>query len=761
MKIDFNFDWLFYSGEFPGWDQTELPDSAWRRIDLPHDWCIEGRFDQKNFREAFIKDGITYPRCDSFLPRGQGIYRKHFCLSSIAGKRFYLEFEGVFRDCDLRINGRPVGSHSDGYTGFYFDITPYVKLGENVAALRVDAERSQGWWYEGGGIYRNVWLHEKPPIHIRPWGVKVSTPQVTEENAVLQYEIQLAESPENTTIPVHVELKDSDGVTIADGNGLSGKFDLTDPHLWSPETPNLYRLEVFAGEDRETVNTGFRFYEFTADRGFFLNGKPYRLGGGCLHHDFGGLGTALPDRAHEKNIEVMKSIGATIIRSAHNAASPVALDACDRLGMMVWAETRDISSPEELAAQIDRDGNHPCIILWGLANTADPQEMPRVQKLHETAKKLDPYRPTAIAMEGNGDTGVRGIADIPDISGMNGCGLGGCDDRDHALFPDRKIFISEFGSERGTRSFYQDEHSADSKVETLGDGRMMTRNGTYQNIFDQCLKYERGNAYQEDGWEHVRHRPWLNGGCIWSAIDYRGETNGWPVVQSQFGIFDMARFEKDTVWYFRKRWTDQTFIHMIPSHWNWEGHEGVTVRCWSVSNGVDYIDVYLNGKKQPGRAPYLQKGSEREQIIWYIPYEPGTLLCIGYRDGKEVCRQEYRTAGKPVSLKLTADRSVIRNDRKDVAFLTVTAVDREGVECPLADFQVKIRVNGCGRLIGLCSGDPKSHESEKGNAMKMFFGKLLAIVQNNGNSGEIKIVAEAEDLQSAELTLQTEGGISK
>lgn len=768
VKID--TDWRFQQGEVDGAEAETFDDSAWRIVNLPHDWSIEGPFSREHYIPARYDANHLEGRADGYLPKGTGWYRRHLPVTStFTDGRIYLEFEGILSNSTLWVNGQRAGSHRSAYTGMVYDITPLMHAAgdANVLAVHVDAREAEGWWYEGSGIYRHVWLMVKPALHIVPWGVAVTTPQVNYSAATVNVRTSLVNS---ACDPLQARLR----TTLIDDRGnpvgvmetetplhagqstdVIQEITVENPRLWSPRSPCLYRIrsELISPDGAcDVVETtfGVRWFEFTADKGFFLNGRPLQLRGGNIHHDFGGLGTALPDRANCKTVEMLKEMGSNAIRSAHNPAAPSLMEACDRLGMLLWAETRNLyvdnGAVDDLRDLIRRDRNHPCIIVWGLANTAgspDDRLTACLRQLNEVAHELDPSRPTAVALEGNADANANGFANVTDVVGYNGGGMG-IDDRDHRRFPTRCMLHSEYSSGTGARGVYEKTPAGSDEYEKSGDGRVMKRGGQYASVFDLCLSHEKE-------WRHIAARPWLAGGLMWSAIEYRGETAGWPVVTSQFGVLDICRFPKDAYYFYQKEWTDRPMLHMFP-HWTWPGREGQRIEVWCYSN-CDTVDLYLDGQLMPGIQHFLQNGASWPHLTWHVPYAPGSLCAEGRVNGQVVCRQEIRTAGTPARLRLRPDRTQLRTDREDMSFVTVSIHDEAGTPVPTASVAVSIEVTGCGRLIGLSSGDPASHESEQATTVQTFNGLCLAIVQNDGCEGEIRIAASAKDLSDAQTTL--------
>ncbi len=749
--------WIFWKGDAVGAEQRDFDDRDWHVVGLPHDWTVEGPVRETN------------PRYNGFLPRGIGWYRKYLTLDNgLSDRQIYLEFDGIFRNSTLWVNGRKVGSHVSGYTGVVYDITPYIHCDgkANVLAVRVDGRNGEGWWYEGCGIYRHVWLIATDKLHVANWGTFVTTPQVSQATATVRVRttVQNDTASEQPCL-VTTAIADAQGRSVAHARSkgtiapksstdLSGEVVVDRPHLWMPDSPYLYRARselIASGKTVDTYETpfGIRSFEFTADKGFFLNGRHLQLRGMCIHHDFGGLGVALPDRANEKTVEVMKQMGCNFLRSAHNDAAPSLLEACDRLGILVWLETRYLgpvdSAGPPLRALIRRSRNHPSVICWSLANTAGGDDAADknvdtkyLKALNQLAHEEDPTRPTAFACEGDGDANANGFGFITDIMGYNGGGMRK-DDRDHQLFPQRKMLISEFSSGRGTRGVYQDKVLARATTETMGDGRKVVQAGQYFSTYALCRAHERE-------WSHIASRPWLAGGAMWSGFDYEGENSGWPMVTSQFGVLDVCRFPNDAYYYYLQEWTTTPMVHVFP-HWTWPGREGKPIDVWCYSN-CDAVELLLSGKSL-GVKPRQSLG----HIAWTVPYQPGTLEARALKGGNVVCTRVVKTAGDPARISLSADRTSIRADGCDLSFVTLGIEDGHGNPNPIAQNEISVEVEGRGRLLGLASGDPASHENPRHHQMKAFNGLLLAIVQSDGKPGPITLKASSAGLRSAAIAL--------
>ena len=759
QRCSLDSGWKFIKADIVDAERYSFDDGDWEEVRVPHDFSIEGPFDPDNV----IWTG--------FLPKGTGWYRRLISIDDLQpDRKYFVEFEGVFRNSTVYMNGEMLGKHKYGYTGFIYDITPHLYADRpNVLALKIDDsnlgkennEGREGWWYEGCGIYRNVWLISTGSLHVDKWGTFVTTPQVSEAEATVHVKTTLRNSSERALYGIletdivdaagHVIAGLRAGVLVAPGESKDIDQDtvVINPALWSPETPTLYRVEtrmMTEGSLSDTYTTpfGIRWYEFTSDRGFFLNGKHVQLRGMCVHHDYGGLGVALPDRANYKTVEIMKEMGCNFLRSAHNDASPSLMDACDSLGMLVWAETRYLSAIDDsgppLRDLIQRNRNHPGIICWGLANTAGSEDDAWTQFLmamNAVARNEDPTRPTAFGCEANTDANANGFAFITDIMGYNGGGMG-IDDRDHAAYPERKMLISEFSSGRGARGVYQEIEAEDADSLMLGDGRTIELTGLYLSIYDLCTQFE-------TEWTHIAERPWLAGGAMWSGIEYWGETCGWPVVTSQFGVLDLCRFPKDTYYYFLQEWTSKPMVHIFP-HWTWPGKEGTVINVWCYSN-CDQVELFLNGESLG-----VKDKRPLGHIEWEVPYQPGTISARGLIKDELVCTAEHKTAGESARLEISADRTVIEPDNRDVSFVTVSILDEEGTFVPTGNNEIEVSVSGAGRLIGLGSGDPRSHESPKVSRMKAFNGLLLTVVQSNGQSGDIVVSASSKSCGATSLT---------
>jgi len=703
---------LAKSGTGYGPASVSFSDASWRRIDLPHDWAIELPFDQKaDTAHGFRAVGEGFPQ------NSVGWYRRTFTLAKTdAGRRLWLDFDGVFRDCTVFVNGWFVGHHEGGYNGFRYDITDVANYdGANVVSVRVDASHFEGWFYEGAGIYRHVWLTKTAPVAIAPDGVFVAShfkDNVPAGPAEIRLQARLLNASRATaSATVSWSITDPAGHVVATAQatgsvGAGAKTELEAsasvdaPQLWSPETPRLYKLETTVrqnGEVRDRVETAFgiRTVGFDAEKGFLLNGKPYVLKGTCNHQDHAGVGAALPDGLQYFRVAKLKEMGSNAYRTAHNPPTPELLDACDRLGMLVMDESRllgsDVENMRKWEEQIRRDRNHPSVAIWSLANEEfSTQSTPSGGRVAATmqafVKRLDPTGPvTYNAPVGNEFAGINEVIEVRGWSYHIGV-----DNMDayHAAHPQQPNVGSEQGSTVGTRGIYTNDPVRG-----------------YVTAYDDNAQSWSNTA--EQWWSFFASRPWLSGGFVWTGFDYRGEPTpyGWPCVNSHFGIYDTCGFPKDNFWYYKSWWTTEPVLHVLP-HWNWAGREGQNIDVRALSN-CDEVELFLNGKSL-GRQVMPRNG----ELKWSVAYAPGVLAAKGFRGGKVVAEEKVETTGAPAAVELAPDRATISADGQDVAVVTVAVKDAAGRVVPVAGNTINFELAGPGRILGVGNGDPSCHEPD-------------------------------------------------
>ncbi len=773
-RLSFDQGWSFHLGEIPlpvpvtheesylhGFAKTggfqgpagkSYDDSSWRLLDLPHDWAVEGAFSPS----ANMNHG--------YLPTGQAWYRKSFELpASDEGRRIFLEFDGVFRDATVYLNGHRIGNEPSGYISVRYDITDQALYGEmNSLAVHVDASVNEGWWYEGAGIYRHVWLLKTPALHIKPWGVFVRS-EVKASNgkakgpATLTIETDLAnDSDANSECEVESSVIDASGkelisakakISIDAGDSATAKqqMKLESPELWSVESPALYTLRsrlLRNGKPIDSTETvfGIRSAVFDPDKGFLLNGKPVKLKGTSNHQDHAGVGVAVPDSLNEFRIKRLQEMGSNAWRCAHNPPAPEFLDACDRLGMLVMDETRCMNSTVEGMRQLEsmllRDRNHPSVIVWSVGNEEhfhQGTESGRriVSTMKRLVRKLDLMRPISIAMHHSWGGPVTPVLDVQGINYSPGSY-----DGFHKEFPKHPVLATETSPAFCTRGVYEDDPE-----------RCHLRSYDVRKTpkeWGHCITVE-------EAWKAVAERPFVAGLFPWTGFDYRGEPapHKWPCVVTNMGILDLCGFPKDHFFYHQSWWSEKPVLHLLP-HWNWPGHEGQEKDVWCYSN-CDKVELFLNGvslgAKEMPRNGHLE---------WKVKYAPGVLSAKGFDSGKLVMTAKVETTGAPAQIAISADRRTLDADGNDVAVLTVSILDAEGRLVPYAGNDVAFKVSGPGTIIGTGNGDPSSHEADKAPRRKTFSGLCQLIVQTQrGKPGEIVLEALSTGLKPAMMKLKS------
>ena len=713
-----------------------------------------------------------------YLNGGIGWYRKEFKLpEDIKDKRVFIEFDGVYMNSDVWINGVHLGNRPYGYSSFQYELTKHLSFGggKNVLAVKVNVQQPCSRWYSGAGIYRNVRLTLTDPIHIAHWGTYVTTPEVSESEAAVHIETKI-QNQNNFALQVTLEtnIVDELGNEIAGGSSIQKveadstnifeqNIKIPKPKLWSLEKPIIYKVKskVFVnGSIADSYDTpfGIRTFEFTADKGFFLNGKHVAIQGVCDHHDLGSLGAAVNKRAIERQLEILKSMGRNAIRTSHNPPDPELLDLCDHVGFVVmdeafdeWIQNKTMNgygkyfnewSERDLKDMILRDRNHPSIILWSIGNEIPEQGSPDA---YEMSKRLtdfchteDPTRPVTSACNTLDAAVKSGFVKPLDVIGIN------YQLPVYQKFHGKaKLVASETASAISTRGEYNLVQDGDSlKIE--------------KQLNYQCTSYDIiapgwGNT-AESTLKAVKDAPWIAGEFVWTGFDYIGEPTPfpWPSASSYFGIVDLCGFPKDRYYLYQSQWTNKPMVHILP-HWNWKGFEGQEIPVWCNSN-CESVELFLNGKSLGEK-----KFSETKDLhlVWNVPYTPGTLKAVAKNNGKIICTDEIQTAGDPAKIILTPDRTEISADGVDLSYVTVEIVDKEGRVCPKADNLVKFQISGEGFIAGVGNGNPISHEYFKASERKAFHGLAQVIMQSTEKSGEINITATSNGLKESEITIKT------
>lgn len=797
---NFNSGWNFRLGDIPDAFSPEFNDADWRKLNLPHDWAVEGDFSENN--PAGSGGGA--------LPGGVGWYRKTFKADkNLIGKKTFIDFDGVYSNSEVWINGKSLGARPYGYISFRYDLTKYIKFDDdNVIAVRVDnSEQPNSRWYSGCGIYRNVWLTITDPVHLDLWGTYVTTPEISREKATVNVATTV-KNDNNTAVDVKIItiVENASGKKITEVQSIlkleTGKtnisnqqLNLNNPVLWTLENPYLYKVvtRLFVGnklKDEYTTPLGIRTFSFDADKGFFLNDVPTKIKGVCMHHDLGCLGAAVNTRAIERQLQIMKEMGVNGIRTSHNPPAPELLDLCDRMGFIVMDETFDMWRKKktaydysrsfnewherDLTDHILRDRNHPSVFMWSVGNEVleqwthadadtldiqqanlllnlkrDPKMLANVggemsvnsllaKKLVEMVKLLDPTRPITTANNEPSPDNHLFRSGAMDIIGFNYHETYFDDVKKN--FPGKPFIVTESTSALMTRGYYR--MPSDSTYIWPVRWDIPFSEPSYScSSYDNC--HVPWGTTHEKSWELVKNNDFISGMYIWTGFDYIGEpTPFWyPAKTSYFGIVDLAGIPKDVYYMYQSEWTDKNVLHIFP-HWNWT--KGQTVDVWAYYNHADEVELFLNGISQGIK----KKADNVFHVSWRLTYQPGTIKVVSRINGNEVMVKEIKTAGEPSQIKLTPDRTVLKADGTDLSFVTVEILDKDGNLCPNADNLVKFNVEGNGFVAGVDNGNQVSLERFKASQRKAFYGKCLVVVQNSGKKGSINLKAVSDGLNS-------------
>jgi beta-galactosidase len=792
-RTNFDANWRFHKGEAEGAEAPDFDDSSWRLLRLPHDWAIEGPFDEK-----------LNPDTGGLPVSGTGWYRKAFLLPQNAQEQIVtIVFDGAMSNSTVWLNGEKLGGRPYGYSSFFFDLTPHLHFGSqtNVLAVRLMPEPDSSRWYPGAGIYRNVWLDITAPVHVAEWGTYVTTPQVSDDKAKVSAKTEIRnESEQEAQITVRQTVLDPSGkpvakTSVADiavssnaARSVPASLTIPNPQRWDMDHPYLYSLvtEILQGDrliDKYSTTFGIRTIAFNREQGFLLNGKPRKLHGVCLHHDLGPLGTAVNRRATERELQILKAAGVNAIRTSHNPPSPELLELADRMGLVVMDEIFDMWripkvpngyskyydqwSERDVRDFIRRDRNHPSIILWSIGNEIPEQNSPdgwkEAKRLTDFFHEEDPTRPTTSAMNEWAAAIRNHFADQVDVKGFNYQPMHYEQImHDH---PDWVVFGSETASCVSSRGIYHLPLLAYEKPPS----HQVSSYDTVAPTWAYCPDVE--FTYQDK-------LPNVPGEFVWTGFDYLGEPTpyfsgetvdpkDWPARSSYFGFVDLAGFPKDRYYLYQSEWTTAPIVHILP-HWNWAGHEGEPIPVMAYSN-ADEVELFLNGKSLGRKKRFADewempvghnvsdtgKFVSKYRRIWQVPYEPGTLKAVAYSGGKQVAEEEIRTAGAPARITLVADRNRIRAGGNDLSYVTVRIEDKDGNLCPMADNLVHFNVTGVGEIAAVGNGNAATTEPFQADHRHAFGGLALLILRSKVEPGTIHVVATADGLKSAQLDIQT------
>ncbi|MDX2045838.1 MAG: beta-galactosidase GalB, partial [Chitinophagaceae bacterium] len=778
---NFNTGWKFYSGDATGAEQTGFNDQSWRSLNLPHDWSIEGEFSDKH--PAGAGGGA--------LPGGIGWYRKSFTIPvSAKDNAVFIDFDGVYRNSEVWINGHYLGKRPNGYISFRYDLTPYLKTGslKNVIAVKVDnSQQPNSRWYSGSGIYRNVWLTITGKVYIEYNGTFITTPKISGQSATVNIKTTISNHTESLQqFMLSSVIYSADGKKVAalgSGNNIKAgssivagqDINIPSPALWSVDKPYLYRAVsavVVNGKEVDRYETAFgiRSFHFDVNNGFFLNGEYVKIRGVCNHHDLGCLGAAINTRALERQLEILKAMGCNAIRTSHNPPAPELLNLCDRMGFIIMDETFDMWARKkndfdyhldwqqwhkrDLEDHVLRDRNHPSVMIWSVGNeigeqwgaSDDSAGIVISKELVNIVKSLDTTRPVVTA---NNETGAGNkllLSGAYDITGYNYHH----DEWKDVLnrWRDKPFIITESVSALQTRGHYDMPSDSIRRWPKRWDLPLTDGNADFTcSAYDNCSA-PWGSTHEETlkVFEKYKH---ISGMFIWTGFDYLGEPTpyNWPAKSSYFGIIDLAGFPKDVYYLYQSVWTNKPVLHLFP-HWNWKGEKtgdinADTVDVWAYYNNADEVQLFLNGKPLGAR----KKKEDDMHVGWKVKYEPGVLKAISKKDGSVVLTREIKTAGKPSKIILNADRNIISASGTDLSFITVKVADENGTLVPYADDLVKFKVSGGGFLAGVDNGNPASHESFKAKEHKVFNGLCVAVIQSSGKKENITVTAASKGLE--------------
>src|SRR6266550_1339715 len=780
-RLDFDRGWRFHLGDLSGAEAPGFDDSGWRRLDLPHDWSIEGAFSDTN--PAGANGGA--------LPGGVGWYRKTFSVAARdTGRLVFVEFDGVYRNSEVWINGHYLGKRPYGYSSFRYELTRQLRYGRasNVIAVRVDnSQQPNSRWYSGSGIYRHVRLVTTAPAHVDHWGTYVTTPDVTRATARVTIRTTVRNASQaDQPITLRTVLYDAAGREVAAGSTearvardsaseVAQDLVIRNPTLWSLERPYLYRAVsrvVCGGKPCDEYDTpfGVRTFVFDPDRGFILNGTPVKIRGVCLHHDLGALGAAVNTRALERQLELMRDMGVNAIRTSHNPPAPELLDLTDRMGFIVLDEAFDMWKKEktkydyhlawdawherDLSDMVRRDRNHPSVFMWSIGNevmeqwtNGDSTAIPIARELAGIVRRLDPTRPITSASNNGSPANPMFHAGALDLLGHN---------YHHeawanfpAQFPGEKFIITEAMSALNSRGVYEQPSDRVASYETP----YVKDSGPQPNKNYRLSSYDDRKAFwgslHEESLRLFERYPFLSGMFIWSGIDYLGEPTPyeWPARSSYFGVVDLAGFPKDPFYLYQSEWTApaRPMLHLFP-HWTWA--RGDTIDVWAYTN-AEQVELYLNGALLGVR----RKTEPVSHLMWRVAYRAGMLRAVARTSGLAVATAVVRTAGAPARIALAPDRTRVRADGEDLSFVTVTVRDRRGVAVPTAEPLIRFRVSGGARIVGVDNGDQISHTSFQAKQVRLFNGKALVIVRAGRTPGTATLTAEGKGLAPATVRI--------
>lgn len=747
----FDKDWRFIQGDTSGAEKTTFSDAGWRKLDVPHDWSIEGSYDRNN------KTG----RGGGYLPNGIGWYRKQFSIpAEYAKRKTSIEFDGIMANSDVWINGQHLGKRPFGYVALHYDISPYLKYGNNnsnIIAVKVDNTlQPASRWYSGAGIYRHTRLVITDPLMFDKWGVFITTPEVSKTKATVAVQATISNtsnSQQQVTLQTSIlnaggkevaTVKSNQVVVAGKSEVIKQQIPVTNPALWDIDQPNLYKAvtKIISGGkvvDDVTTTFGIREFRFDAATGFYLNGKNMKLKGVCLHHDGGAFGAAVPLRVWEKRLEMMKLAGANSIRTAHNPMAPEFLDLCDRMGLLVMNETFDTWTARKSNADqgynlyfndwwekdtrdiVMKDRNHPSVIMYSVGNEIrdnlkDSAGFKRYRDQQDLIHRLDGTRPVTMAIFRPNDAGVyqNGFVEMMDIVGQN--------------YRENELVAV---------------HKAKPQLKVIGTE----------------------NTHTRDAWLVLRDNPFMAGQYLWTGVDYLGEAD-WPRIGSNSGLIDRIGRTKPRTFERQSWWSDKPMVHVVRSAGN--AGAGELINDWSpadvdtydeanvqVYSNCEEVELFLNDKSLGAKT----RPADDAPRIWKITFERGTLKAVAKNKGAVVAIQELETAGEPAKVLLTADKNTLANNWDDVVFVKASVVDSKGIKIMRADHLFTFKISGPGIIAAVDNGNTSSHESYRGNQRQAYLGDAYALIKAIGSKGVITITASAPGLGESTITIEAKDAL--
>ncbi len=781
-------DWLFIQKDVKNGEAINLNDSEWEKVRVPHDWAIRGNFDMNIDMQSVqvIEDGekmakLRTGRTGALPCFGIGWYRKVLpVINADQDKRVFIEFDGAMSLAKIYLNGEYIGEWPYGYSSFSFELTKYLKFGkDNILAVRLENKSESSRWYPGAGIYRNVRLVKTSAIRVAHWGTYITTPLISKKSGEVNIKTEIDNmAGENFDVKLITEIYNNANIMVGTVSSTKKRgekllYDQTlkikEPQLWSIETPVRYYAisKVLVGnelKDEYKTTFGFRTLRFDKDKGFFLNEKPVKFKGVCMHHDLGPIGTAVNYRATERQMMLMKEMGCNSIRTSHNPPSPELLQICDSLGLLVQVEAFDEWklgknangygkffdqwAEKDLRAMLRRDRNHPSVVMWSIGNEIREQSKPDGKEtarfLTAICHEVDPTRPVSAGFNQHIAAMNNGLTDVVDLVGFNYKPFDYLSK--HIQKPNYVLYGSETASTVSSRGEYKFP-ATENKGAWYQD---------YQ-VSGYDLEYPGWASTPDTEFEMQDDCEFILGEFVWTGFDYLGEptpyNEGTPARSSYFGIIDLAGLKKDRFYLYQSKWSETPVLHLLP-HWNWSERIGQNVPVYCYTN-YPKAELFVNGKSMGIKQKDKGNKYTRYRLMWNdVVYQPGEIKVVGYDiNNKAVAEQVIRTAGEPHSVRLTPDREKIKSNGKDLSFVTVEILDKNGNLCPRADNLLFFQVSGAGKLKAVCNGNAIDQTSFSSNYMRTFNGKMVAVIESETESGEITLGVSGGKLTSKLLRI--------